>query len=108
MEQALSAIFYALLIMLLYFASATEHAFKNILTSLPKPGGGEYGKFYSLPALNDPRIGNFSAYILINIPSLRFGCCQLTCLIVLCVLSVILAICVKLLNMPLVPHFQPT
>jgi aconitate hydratase len=26
------------------------------LTSLPKPGGGEYGKFFSLPALNDPRI----------------------------------------------------
>ncbi|KAK7320370.1 hypothetical protein VNO77_29786 [Canavalia gladiata] len=33
-----------------------EDVFKGILTSLPKPGGGEYGKFYSLPALNDPRI----------------------------------------------------
>ncbi|XVE50658.1 hypothetical protein DITRI_Ditri01bG0180900 [Diplodiscus trichospermus] len=33
-----------------------EHAFKAILTILPKPGGGKYGKFYSLPALNDPRI----------------------------------------------------
>ncbi|KAJ4851234.1 Acyl CoA oxidase [Turnera subulata] len=37
---------------------ATEHPFKGIFTSLPKPGGGEFGKFYSLPALNDPRIGN--------------------------------------------------
>jgi hypothetical protein len=44
--------------------AATEHAFKSILTSLPKPGGGEYGKFYSLPALNDPRIGNCSACFL--------------------------------------------
>ncbi|TKY57301.1 putative aconitate hydratase [Spatholobus suberectus] len=35
---------------------ASEDVFKGILTSLPKPGGGEYGKFYSLPALNDPRI----------------------------------------------------
>ncbi|CAL5321578.1 unnamed protein product [Camellia sinensis] len=35
----------------------SEHAFKGILTGLHKPGGGEYGKFYSLPALNDPRIG---------------------------------------------------
>ncbi|TXG67603.1 hypothetical protein EZV62_008878 [Acer yangbiense] len=36
--------------------AASEHAFKEILTSLPKPGGGEFGKFYSLLALNDPRI----------------------------------------------------
>ncbi|GLT77857.1 hypothetical protein SLA2020_494120 [Shorea laevis] len=35
---------------------ASDHAFKGILTSLPKPGGGEFGKFYSLPALNDTRI----------------------------------------------------
>lgn len=37
--------------------AASENAFKGILTSLPKQGGGEFGKFYSLPALNDPRIG---------------------------------------------------
>ncbi|CAN6275001.1 unnamed protein product [Urochloa humidicola] len=37
-------------------SSATKHAFKSILVSLPKTGGGEYGKFFSLPALNDPRI----------------------------------------------------
>ncbi|RLM84435.1 hypothetical protein C2845_PM04G25960 [Panicum miliaceum] len=30
--------------------------FGHVLTSLPKPGGGEYGKYYSLPTLNDPRI----------------------------------------------------
>ncbi|CAL5394243.1 unnamed protein product [Camellia sinensis] len=35
---------------------ASKHAFKGILTGLPKPGHGEFGKFYSLPALNDPRI----------------------------------------------------
>ncbi|KAJ6338788.1 hypothetical protein OIU76_008276, partial [Salix suchowensis] len=29
---------------------APEHPFKGIFTSLPKPGGGEFGKFYSLPA----------------------------------------------------------
>lgn len=38
--------------------SASENPFKENLTSLPKPGGGEFGKFYSLPSLNDPRIGN--------------------------------------------------
>lgn len=37
--------------------AASEHAYKDILTSLPKPGGGEYGQYYSLPALNDPRVG---------------------------------------------------
>lgn len=42
--------------------SASEHPFKAHLTSLPKPGGGEFGKFYSLPSFNDPRIGNFFFY----------------------------------------------
>ncbi|GMP65353.1 hypothetical protein CsSME_00026180 [Camellia sinensis var. sinensis] len=37
--------------------AASENPFKGIFTNLPKPGGGEFGKFYSLPALNDPRIG---------------------------------------------------
>ncbi|XVF33987.1 hypothetical protein REPUB_Repub18cG0018200 [Reevesia pubescens] len=37
-------------------AIASEHPFKGVVTSLPKPGGGEFGKFYSVPALNDPRI----------------------------------------------------
>ncbi|TVU38891.1 hypothetical protein EJB05_12286, partial [Eragrostis curvula] len=37
-------------------AGASNNCFGHVLTSLPKPGGGEYGKYYSLPALNDPRI----------------------------------------------------
>lgn len=47
-----------LIVPILY--SASENAFKGILTSLPKQGGGEFGKFYSLPALNDPRIGKYA------------------------------------------------
>ncbi|XP_057449239.1 aconitate hydratase 1 [Lotus japonicus] len=36
---------------------ATDHPFQSILKTLEKPGGGgEFGKYYSLPALNDPRI----------------------------------------------------
>ncbi|TVU38908.1 hypothetical protein EJB05_12304, partial [Eragrostis curvula] len=35
---------------------ANSNCFEHVLPSLPKPGGGEYGKYYSLPALNDPRI----------------------------------------------------
>jgi hypothetical protein len=45
--------------------SASDHAFKGILTCLPKPGGGEFGKFYSLPALNDPRIGMYVKFYFI-------------------------------------------
>ncbi|KAJ1269755.1 hypothetical protein BS78_06G001600 [Paspalum vaginatum] len=49
-------------------SSASKHAFKKILASLPKPGGGEYGKFFSLPALNDPRIDRlpFSIRVLLE------------------------------------------
>jgi aconitate hydratase len=35
---------------------ATENPFGSLLTDLPKPGGGTYGKYYSLPKLNDPRV----------------------------------------------------
>lgn len=51
-----------------YATMASEHSYKDILTSLPKPGGGEYGKYYSLPALNDPRIDKlpFSVRILLE------------------------------------------
>ncbi|XP_042520734.1 aconitate hydratase, cytoplasmic-like isoform X2 [Macadamia integrifolia] len=47
---------------------ASENVFKGILTSLPKPGGGEFGKYYSLPALNDPRIDKlpFSIRVLLE------------------------------------------
>lgn len=41
------------------FYSASENPFKGIFTSLTKPGGGEFGKYYSLPDLNDPRIGMY-------------------------------------------------
>ncbi|XP_062184101.1 putative aconitate hydratase, cytoplasmic isoform X1 [Phragmites australis] len=53
---------------------ATKHAFKNILASLPKPGGGEYGKFYSLPALNDPRIDKLPYSIRILLESAIRNC----------------------------------
>ncbi|KAH9563288.1 hypothetical protein CY35_05G118200 [Sphagnum magellanicum] len=35
---------------------ATENPFGSLVTDLPKPGGGTYGKYYSLPKLNDPRV----------------------------------------------------
>ncbi|AQK50307.1 Putative aconitate hydratase, cytoplasmic-like [Zea mays] len=53
---------------------ATVHAFKDILTSLPKPGGGEYGKFYSLPALNDPRIDKLPYSVRILLESAIRNC----------------------------------
>ncbi|THU45145.1 hypothetical protein C4D60_Mb02t14780 [Musa balbisiana] len=37
-------------------AAADVHEY--ILTSPPKPGGGEFGSFYSSSALRDQRIGN--------------------------------------------------
>ncbi|KAK6269638.1 hypothetical protein POUND7_006743 [Theobroma cacao] len=53
---------------------ASEHAFKAILTSLPKPGGEEFGKFYSLPALNDPRIDRLPYSIRILLESAIRNC----------------------------------
>ena len=39
---------------------ATRNTYDEILTGLGRPGGGEeFGKYYSLPALSDPRIGEF-------------------------------------------------
>ncbi|KAK1581884.1 hypothetical protein Q3G72_009955 [Acer saccharum] len=52
----------------------SEHAFKEILTSLPKPGSGEFGKFYSLPALNDPRIDRLPYSIRILLESAIRNC----------------------------------
>ncbi|KAJ6680445.1 ACONITATE HYDRATASE [Salix purpurea] len=51
-----------------------EHPFKGIFTSLPKPGGGEFGKFYSLPALNDPRIDKLPYSIRILLESAIRNC----------------------------------
>ncbi|KAL3503515.1 hypothetical protein ACH5RR_037964 [Cinchona calisaya] len=53
---------------------APEHPFKEILTSLPKPGGGNFGKFYSLPALNDPRIDKLPYSIRILLESAIRNC----------------------------------
>ncbi|CAI9090269.1 OLC1v1025008C1 [Oldenlandia corymbosa var. corymbosa] len=53
---------------------ASEHEFKQILTTLPKPGGGEFGKFYSLPALNDPRIDKLPYSIRILLESAIRNC----------------------------------
>ncbi|MBA0834637.1 hypothetical protein Goarm_006969, partial [Gossypium armourianum] len=51
-----------------------EHPFKAVLTSLPRPGGGEFGKFYSLPALNDPRIDKLPYSIRILLESAIRNC----------------------------------
>ncbi|CAA3020624.1 aconitate hydratase, cytoplasmic [Olea europaea subsp. europaea] len=53
---------------------ASENAFNRILTSLPKPSGGEFGKFYCLPALNDPRIDKLPYSIRILLESAIRNC----------------------------------
>ncbi|KAI3755590.1 hypothetical protein L1987_55394 [Smallanthus sonchifolius] len=53
---------------------ASQNAFNGILTGLPKPGGGEFGKFYSLPALNDPRIDKLPYSIRILLESAIRNC----------------------------------
>ncbi|XP_058765530.1 aconitate hydratase, cytoplasmic-like [Vicia villosa] len=54
--------------------TATENPFKGNLASLPKPGGGEFGKFYSLPSLNDPRIDRLPYSIRILLESAIRNC----------------------------------
>lgn len=50
--------------------SASQNPFNKILKTLQKPGdGGEFGKYYSLPALNDSRIGSSLAH--------SFSCCNI-------------------------------
>jgi aconitate hydratase len=53
---------------------ATENAFKHILASLPKSGGGEFGKYYSLVALNDPRTDKLPYSIRILLESEIHNC----------------------------------
>ncbi|XP_042514227.1 aconitate hydratase, cytoplasmic [Macadamia integrifolia] len=53
---------------------ASENAFKGILTSLPKPGGGEFGKYYSLTALNDPRVDKLPYSVKILLESAIRNC----------------------------------
>uniref|UniRef100_M4DF93 Aconitate hydratase n=1 Tax=Brassica campestris TaxID=3711 RepID=M4DF93_BRACM len=54
--------------------ASEHHPFKGIFTTLPKPGGGEFGKFYSLPALNDPRIEKLPYSIRILLESAIRNC----------------------------------
>jgi len=35
---------------------ASQNPFSSLVTDLPKPDGGSYGKYYSLVKLNDPRV----------------------------------------------------
>nr|CBE71056.1 aconitate hydratase 1 [Citrus x clementina] len=53
---------------------ATENPFKSILKTLQRPDGGEFGKYYSLPALNDPRIGKLPYSIKILLESAIRNC----------------------------------
>ncbi|CAA7410763.1 unnamed protein product [Spirodela intermedia] len=54
---------------------ATKNSYESILTSLSKPGGGgEFGKYYSLPALNDPRIDRLPYSIRILLESAIRNC----------------------------------
>ncbi|WOL09715.1 aconitate hydratase, cytoplasmic-like [Canna indica] len=57
------------------FASmATKNSYESILTTLPKPGGGEFGKYYSLPALTDSRIDRLPYSIRILLESAIRNC----------------------------------
>lgn len=53
---------------------ATSNVFHSILKTLEKPDGGEFGKYYSLPALNDPRIEKLPYSIKILLESAIRNC----------------------------------
>ncbi|XP_072955826.1 aconitate hydratase, cytoplasmic [Typha angustifolia] len=53
---------------------ATKNSYDSILTTLSKPGGGEFGKYYSLPALDDPRIDRLPYCIRILLESAIRNC----------------------------------
>ncbi|KAA3457568.1 Aconitate hydratase, cytoplasmic [Gossypium australe] len=55
-------------------SSAAENAFNTILKTLEKPDGGEFGKYYCLPALNDPRIDKLPYCIKILLESAIRNC----------------------------------
>ncbi|KAK1262433.1 hypothetical protein QJS04_geneDACA001271 [Acorus gramineus] len=57
-----------------FSSMATRNAYEGILTPLTKPGGGEFGKYYSLPALNDPRIDRLPYSIRILLESAIRNC----------------------------------
>jgi aconitate hydratase len=53
---------------------AAENPFNSILRTLEKPGGAEFGKYFSLPALNDPRIDKLPYSIKILLESAIRNC----------------------------------
>ncbi|KAL0543451.1 hypothetical protein IC582_018547 [Cucumis melo] len=53
---------------------ATENPFNSILKTLENPEGGVFGKYYSLPALNDPRIERLPYSIRILLESAIRNC----------------------------------
>ncbi|KAJ9703821.1 hypothetical protein PVL29_005196 [Vitis rotundifolia] len=53
---------------------ASSNPFASILKTLEKPGGGEFGKYYSLPALGDPRIDRLPYSIRILLESAIRNC----------------------------------
>ncbi|KAG8073370.1 hypothetical protein GUJ93_ZPchr0006g43758 [Zizania palustris] len=58
-----------------FASAATRNSYDEILTSLAKPGGGaEFGKYYSLPALSDPRIERLPYSIRILLESAIRNC----------------------------------
>ncbi|KAG0448832.1 hypothetical protein HPP92_027631 [Vanilla planifolia] len=56
------------------FKMASANPFDYILASLPRPTGGEFGKYYSLPALNDSRIDKLPYSIQILLESAIRNC----------------------------------
>ncbi|PAN51695.1 hypothetical protein PAHAL_9G613200 [Panicum hallii] len=58
-----------------FASAATRNTYDEILTGLGRPGGGEeFGKFYSLPALSDPRIDRLPYSIRILLESAIRNC----------------------------------
>ncbi|ONL93421.1 Aconitate hydratase 1 [Zea mays] len=58
-----------------FASAATRNSYDEILTGLAKPGGGEeFGKYYSLPALSDPRIDRLPYSIRILLESAIRNC----------------------------------
>ncbi|XP_030523871.1 aconitate hydratase 1 [Rhodamnia argentea] len=53
---------------------ACENPFKSILKALERPGGGEFGKYFSLPALGDSRIDRLPYSIRILLESAIRNC----------------------------------
>ncbi|XP_022739428.1 aconitate hydratase 1 isoform X6 [Durio zibethinus] len=57
-----------------FIISASENPFNTILKTLERPDGGEFGKYYCLPALNDPRIDKLPYSIKILLESAIRNC----------------------------------